>query len=162
MVEAGSGSAQAKYAFARLARANEDIERICRENSERAQPPEAFIITSESVSGALLGVSLEFLEKGQLLACPGLPLAGAAFNPDWGFPRAEINLHHDESADFGLPPGSLDALTHGNMFGYRLCPINNHEIPGVARQLAYIRAELAKPRQQHTRESRIKITATSI
>jgi hypothetical protein len=161
MVEAGSASAQAKYAFIRFAQANHDIDRICQEISERAQSTEAFFLTSESVGNALLGVSVEFLEEGQLLPCPGLPLAGAAFDPDWGFARAEINLHRDGSANFRLPFGHFDNFRDGDTSGYRLCPIDNHEIPDVIGQLAHIRAELARPRQQPARAPGIKVTVTS-
>ena len=162
MVEAGSASAQAKYAFIRFAQANQDIERICQEISDTAQPPEVFLLTSESVGNAVLGVSVEFLEEGQSLPCPGLPLAGAAFDPDWGFARAEINLHRDGSADFRLPSGHFDTFRDGDISGYRLCPIDNHEISDVIRQLAYIRAELAKPRQQPARGRGVNVTVTSV
>ena len=162
MIEAGSVSVQTNHAFIGLAQADVDIERICRESSEKAQPPEVFLLTSESVGSALLGISLAFLERGQLLPCPGLPLVGAAFDPDWGFARAEIKLHRDGSAEFCLPRDRPDTFTEGDMFGYRLCPIDNHEIPDVMSQLAYIRAELAKPRQQPATGAGIKVTVTGL
>ncbi|MHB8390954.1 MAG: hypothetical protein ACYDBH_15460 [Acidobacteriaceae bacterium] len=162
MIEAGSASTKAKPAFIGFAPTNVDVERICRESSEKSQPSEAFILTSDSVGGAMLAVNMRFLERGQLLACPGLPLLGAAFGPEWGFARAEINLNRNGSAEFCSPHGHSDTFTEGDMFGYRLCPMESHEIPGVIRQLAHIRAELAKPRQQSPRRTEIKFTVTDL
>jgi hypothetical protein len=143
------------------ARANTDIERILEECSERTQVPEVLLLTSESVDGAILAINMEFLEQGQLLACPGLPLVGAAFDPDWGFARVEIKLIPDSKADFHLAGGHFDTFRDGDTSGYRLCPIDAQEIPQLIRQLAHIRAELAKPRTTPSKNG-INIAVTEL
>lgn len=160
MIGTKSG-APVKCALVVFAQADLDIERICREYSEEANPAEVFLVTGKSMGSALMGVSLEFLERGQLLPCPGLPLAGAAFDPDWGFARAVIGLHSGGIADFRLPPGYLDTVEDRETYGYRLCPIDHHEIPEAIKQLAHIRAELAKPRQP-TKNPSINVTITPL
>jgi hypothetical protein len=104
---------------------------------------------------------MEFLEQGQLLACPGLPLVGAAFDPDWGFARAEIKLDPDGKADFRLPSGHFDTFRDGDTSRYRLCPVDAQEIPQLIRQLAHIRAELAKPRTSPSKNG-INVVATEL
>jgi hypothetical protein len=108
MIETESASAGAKDDRIVFALADVDIEGICRKYSEAAHPPDVFLVSSKSFGNALLAVSLAFLEEGQSLPCPGLPLVGAAFDPDWGFANAVIGLNRDGSADFRLPPGPFD------------------------------------------------------
>jgi hypothetical protein len=162
MIETESASAGAKDDCIVFALADVDIEGICRKYSEEAHPPEVFLVNSKSIGNALLAVSLEFLEQGQLLPCPGLPLVGAAFDPDWGFASAVIDLNRNGSADFRLPPGPFDIEGERNTYGYRLCPIDNHETPAAIQQLAHIRAELAKPRQQSGKTPGIKVMVTQL
>ena len=158
MVEAGNVSARATYEFAQ---ADMGIERILEEYSERAQPPEVLLLTSESVDGAILAINMEFLEQGQLLACPGLPLVGAAYDPNWGFARVEIKLNPDGKADFCLPGGHFDTFRDGDTSGYRLCPVDTQEIPQLIRQLEHVRVELAKPRTPPSKNG-INIAATEL
>jgi hypothetical protein len=139
-----------------------DIEGICREYSEAEAPPEAFMASSELIEGQLLAMNLEFLEEGQQLPCPGLPLAGAAFDPDWGFSQAEVGMRRDGSAEFRLPSMHFGSLASGDIYGYRMCIIDNHEVPDVIVQLAHIRAELARRRREHKRHARIRIEITKL
>jgi hypothetical protein len=125
-----------------------DIERICQGCSETENPPQIFFLSGRSLTNSLLVASVEFLEEGQLLACPGLPLAGAAFDPGWGFARAEVEIHLDGTAEFRLPFGRFETSGDRDAWGYRMCPIDNREIPHAIRELSRIRAEIAKPRKQ--------------
>jgi hypothetical protein len=147
MTELRNAPAQAGCEFIGFAQPETDIQRICRRCSERDDPPEVFLLSGDSIGNSLLVVSAEFLSEGQLLACPGLPLAGAAFDPDWGFARVEIDSHIVGSGEFRLPAGRFEDYRDGDIWGYRMCPIDNHELPRVIRQLACIRETLAKPRQ---------------
>ncbi len=148
MIETDDASAGVKDASIVSAPADVDIEDICRKYSEGEHPPEAFLVNSKSIGNALLGVSVQFLERGQLLPCPGLPLVGALFDPCWGFAHAVIGLYREGTADFRLPPGQLDVVGDSDTYGYRLCPIDNHEIPEAIKELAHVRAELARPRKK--------------
>jgi hypothetical protein len=139
-----------------------DIERICEECNERERPPEIFVLSSKSMSNALLAVKVEFLEDGQLLGCPGLPLVGAVFDPDWGFARAEVESRALQPAEFRVPKGHPNTFTSGDTWGYRLCPIDNHEIPDLIRELARIRVELAKPRNKPNGERGVAVTLTEL
>jgi hypothetical protein len=162
MTRTGSAPASVNCAYIVSTPADVDIERFCREVSEGAHPPEAFLVTSKAIAGALLGVSLEFLEQGQLMPWPGVPLVGATFDPDWGFARAVIGFDHDGSADFRLPPGPFDTEGDHDTYGYRMCPIHNNEIPEAIKHLAHIRAELAKPRQERRQKPGIEVTLTHL
>lgn len=139
-----------------------DIERICREYGEAEAPPEAFLISSELIEGQLLAINLEFLEEGQQLPCPGLPLAGAAFDPGWGFSQAEVGVRRDGSAQFRLPSMHFESLANGDLYGYRLCIIDDHEVPEVIGQLTHIRAELARHRREPKRSKGVPITITQL
>ena len=158
MIETESASAGAKDDCIVFALADVDIEGICRKHSEMAHAPDVFLVSTKSIGNALLAVSLTFLEEGQLLPCPGLPLVGAAFDPDWGFASAVIGLNRDGSADFRLPAGPFDIEGERDTCGYRLCHIDNHEIPEAIGQLAHVRLELAKPRQNPG----MKVTVTQL
>jgi hypothetical protein len=162
MIEAGNVSAQEEFASVGFAHTNLDIERICQERSEEAKPPEVFLLSCRSLANSLLAVNVEFLEKGQLVPYPRLPLFGEAFDPDWGFARAEIKLHGAGPAEFQVPPGHPDTFTNGSTWGYRVCPIDSREIPDTIAQLAHIRAELAKPRQRPSERAGSEITVTVI
>jgi hypothetical protein len=162
MIEAGCVLAQQQHRYIDYAHAIADIEHICEEYGAKEEPPEVFLVSSRSFRNSLLAVRLEFLESGQLLACPGLPLVGAAFDPDWGYARVEIVKCTDGSGEFREPTGQPDTYRDGDVSGYRLCPIDNHEIPDVITQLAHIRAELAKPRQHPSKESGIQVTLTQL
>jgi hypothetical protein len=162
MVETVNVLSQEKHASIGLAQPNIDIERICQEYSEAEKSPKVFLMSSRSVANSLVAVKVEFLEDGQHLTCPGLPLVGAAFDPDWGFARVEIELHQGKPGEFRVPSGHPDTFTSGDTWGYRLCPIENHEIPDVIRQLAHIRAELAKPRQHSETKTGIEVSITEL
>jgi hypothetical protein len=162
MIETEGASARMKDACIVFALADVDIEGICRKCSDAAQPPDVFLVSSKSIGNALLAVSLTFLEAGQLLPCPGLPLIGAAFDLDWGFASAVIGLNRDGMADFRLPAGPFDIEGERDTYGYRLCPMDNHEIPEAIGQLAHVRAELARPRQQPGKKPGSKITVTQL
>jgi hypothetical protein len=139
-----------------------EIQRVCRECSEEVNPPDVFLVTSESMGGALLGVSVMFLERGQFLPWPGLPLVGATFDPDWGFARAVTCLDRDGAGDFQLLPTPFDSEGDRNSYGYRLCPIENREIPLAIRQLEHIRAELAKPKRRSRKRPGANLTAIQL
>jgi hypothetical protein len=162
MIGTENSAARARYEVHVLAETDVDIERICREYSEEADPPEAFLATGKSIRGLLLGISLEFLERGQSLPCPGLPLVGAAFGPDGGFARAVISLNRNGSGVFRLPSGTFESAECRDTYGYRLCPIDGNEIPEAISQLGHIRAELAKPKQGHTKKPGIEVTVTRL
>lgn len=162
MIETKGAPMRAKHAFIVSAREDLDVERICRECSEEACPPEVFLVNCKSIGNALLGVRLEYLEQGQLLLWPGLPLVGATFDLDWGFASAVIGLGRDGSTDFRSPEGLFDVAGDRDTFGYRLCPIDDHEIQEAIEQIAQIRAELAKPRQQHRKKLGIEVTVTQL
>jgi hypothetical protein len=153
---------QAQYGIVEPEMRTGDIERICQECGERERPPEVFLMSSRSIGNALLAVKVEFLEDGQLLGCPGLPLVGAVFDPDWGFARAEIESRELQPTEFRVPKGHPDTFTGGDTWGYRLCPIGSYEIPDVIGELAHIRTELAKPRSRPNREPAVKITLTEL
>ncbi|MFZ1014676.1 MAG: hypothetical protein WAN28_15135, partial [Terracidiphilus sp.] len=53
------------------------IEKICRERAETPNPSEAFLISDPSVENCLLAAYTTFLERGENLRWPGLPLLGA-------------------------------------------------------------------------------------
>jgi hypothetical protein len=162
MLEACVSSAQEKCAVIGFEQPNVDIERICQERSEEPKPPDVFLLSSRSILNSLLAVSRQFLEDGQLLACPGPPLVGSVFGPDWGYAFAEIELRKDGASEFRLPLGRFEDYRDGDIWGYRMCPIDNHEILEAIRQLAHIRAELAKPRQQPSGGTGIKVTVTEL
>ena len=153
---------QAQYGIVGTEMRIGDIERICQECSERERPPEVFLMSSKSMRNALLAVKVQFLEDGQLLGCPGLPLVGAEFDPDWGFARAEIELRDLQPAEFRVPKGHPDTFTSGDIWGYRFCPIGSYEITDAIRELARIRAELAKPRSKPNGEPGVGVTLTEL
>ena len=160
--KACDASVQERFGFIGREMPDVDIEQICQERSEMENPPGAFLLSVGSAANSLLAVRVEFLEDGQLLPCPPPPLAGATFDPDWGYARAEIELLQGQSAEFRLPQGRFETFRDGDTWGYRMCPIDNCEIPNVVRQLARIRAELAKPRHQAATETGIKVTITEL
>jgi hypothetical protein len=152
-------AAQASWTFTASSPVNVDIEAICRECAYQANPPEVFLVTSKSSGNALLGVSLEFLERAQQLSCPGLPFVGAAFGPDWGFARVEFGSREDGLMEFRLLPGPFLIEDHDS-YGYRLCPLEHHEVTKGTAQLAHIRTQLATTTQQHAMNSNLMITVT--
>lgn len=139
-----------------------DIERICREYGDAEAPPEAFIVSSKLIEGQLLAINLEFLEEGQQLPCPGLPLAGAAFNPDWGFSQVEVGLRRDGSAEFRLPSIHFESLASGDIHGYRFCILDDHEVPEVIGQLTHIRGEFARLRIETQKRQGVRVTITQL
>lgn len=139
-----------------------DIERICREYGEAEAPPKAFIVSSKLIEGQLLAVNLEFLEEGQQLPCPGLPVAGAAFDPDWGFSQVEVALRLDGSAEFRLPSIHFETLASGDIHGYRFCILDDHEVPEVIGQLADIRREFARRRSETQKHEGVRLTITQV
>jgi len=139
-----------------------DIERICQEYSQADAPPEAFMVSSKLIEGQLLAINLALLEEGQQLPCPGLPLAGAAFDPSWGFSQAEVGVRRDGSAQFRLPSMHFESLAKGDLYGYRLCIIDDDEAPEVIGQLAHIRAELARHHGEPKRSNGVQITITQL
>jgi hypothetical protein len=162
MTDTWSVSAQAKQTFFVSVAPDLDIEYICREFGEEEDPPNAFLVSGEAIADQLLAISLKFLEEGQQLPCPGLPLAGAAFDPDWGFSQAEVAVRRDGTAEFRLPSVHFETLASGDVYGYRLCIIDNHEVPEVIGQLAHIRAELTKRRREPRENTGVQITITQL
>jgi hypothetical protein len=141
----------------------QDIDGICCKLSQEANPPEAFLVASDSIEGQLLGVSIFFLEDGQQLPCPGPPLTGAAFGPDWGFSQAEVGKRPDGSLGFRLPNTTFENLANGSSHGYRLDIIDDHEVTGAIRQLASIRAKLLKHRvRKHAEHSGSEVNITRL
>ncbi len=162
MTEACVVSAKKKRITVGSAKPAMNIDSICQECSERENAPEAFLLSNTSFGNSLLAVSTFFLEDGQLLNCPGLPLVGAVFDPDWGFSRAELKQRHGSRAEFRVPSGHPDTFTSGSTWGYRLCPIDNSEIPDLIKQLVHIRTELARPRKQPNAKAGLKSTVTEL
>jgi hypothetical protein len=160
MTETGSASATQNLFVSAVPEV--DIERICRECSEEEDPPEAFIVSSEAITGHLLAIGMEFLEAGQQLPCPGLPLAGAALDPDWGFSCAEVGTRRDGSIEFRLPSIHFESLATGDIYGYRLCIIDDHEVPEVICQLAQVRTELARHRPELKNQAGFRIAFTRL
>src|SRR5579859_7525996 len=138
------------------------VEEICRKCSEDQQPPEAFLVASISTANQLLGVSLPFLEQGQSLPCPGLPLVGAAFDPTWGFAEATVGKCEGRLADFRAPISRFDMGEHGDTYGYRLCPIDVEQIPVAIGQLARIRAEMDKMNRRPKQMSVAKVAISRL
>src|ERR1700722_15657023 len=158
MIESGGLSVKSDCITIDFALSDMDIERICQEFSVRENPPQIFLLSGRTVANSLLVASVEFLEDGQLLACPGLPLAGAAFDPGWGFPRAEIEIHQEGTAEFRLPLRGFETSLDGNTWGYRMCLIDNQETPNAIRELSHIRTEIAKPRKRGLEEKGATVT----
>jgi hypothetical protein len=154
--------AHANQALHLTAASELDIERICREYGEAEAPPEAFTVSSKLIEGQLLALNLEFLEEGQQLPCPGLPLAGAVFDPDWGFSQVEVGLRRDGSAEFRLPSIHFESLANGDVYGYRFCILDDHEVPEVVDQLAHIREELARRRGETEKYEGVHVTITQM
>jgi hypothetical protein len=162
MVAVGNGSEQLGYEFIGFAQTQMDIQRICQRCSERANPPDIFLLSSDSIGNSLLVVSVEFLSEGQSLACPGLPLVGDAFDPDWGFAQAEMDSTIPGTPQFRLPAGRFETYRDGDIWGYRMCPIDDHELPRAIRQLARIRETLARPRESEILGAGVEATVTAL
>jgi hypothetical protein len=162
MTQTSGVSAQANHTLFVTAACEVDIERICREYGEAEAPPEAFMISSKLIAGQLLAINLEFLEEGQQLPCPGLPLAGAAFDPDWGFSQAEVGLRRDGSAEFRLPSIHFESLATGDIYGYRFCILDDHEVPEAIGQLAHIRGEFARRRGETQKHESVRVMITQV
>jgi hypothetical protein len=162
VVETGNVSLRAKQTFFVCAPSDFDVERICREYSEEEYPPQALIVTSELIAGQLLAISLEFLAEGQQLPWPGQPLAGATFGPDWGFSQVEVGMRSDGSAEFRLPSVHFENLANGDIWGYRLCIIDPHEVAEAVQQVARIRAELAQRHSERKRRVGVEIAITHL
>jgi hypothetical protein len=126
---------------------NADIERICQERSEQEKPPQAFIISGVLIRNSLLAMRRDFLDEGQGLGWPRRQLLGATFDPDWGFAFAELNVRTDADTEFAAPSCRFEDSAIGDTWGYRLCPMEDREIPEVIGQVAQIRRELSKPRE---------------
>jgi hypothetical protein len=123
------------------------IERVFREHSERPQPPEAFLISDDMVANLLLVVSVDFLGRGQSLLGLGLPLVGAVFDPDWGF--SGISIVRDSRGTKFICPDRISE--DGDVWGYRMCPIENRELPSALAQLTDVRSALAKHKKHELR-----------
>lgn len=138
---------------------NLDIEIICQDYGQGANPPDAFLVAGDEIGGQLLCVSIFFLEDGQQVPCPGLPFLGAAFGPDWGFSQAEVGIRANGSVGFRLPQVNADALSVGDLYGYRLCVIEDHEVPKLIRQLAQIRTQLGPHKGSYNKpQSVVRVT----
>jgi hypothetical protein len=162
MTQSPGVSAQANQTLYITAASELDIERICREYGEAEAPPEAFMISSKLIEGQLLAVNLEFLEEGQQLRCPELPLAGAALDPDWGFSQVEVGLRRDGFAEFRLPSIHFESLATGDIHGYRFCILDDHEVAEVIGQLTHIRGEFARRRSETQRPEGVRVTITQV
>ncbi len=148
MIENGIAPEREDASFIRFAESEADVERICEFCSCQENSPDVLLLSGYSTGNSLLLVRRGFLEEGQSLACPGLPLDGAAFDPDWGFARAQVEMRRDGSSQFRLPPGRFETLMEGDAWGYRMSPVENNDLPGILRQLKHIRASLARPRER--------------
>lgn len=135
------------------------IERKLSAASERQNPPDAIVLSSPKVKNRLLAVNLQFLESGQTLPLPGCALAGAVFNPGWGFSQAEIAQLPDGSAEFRLPNASYENLDNGDVYGYRVCPIDDRELGTTRGELRNVRRALSLAKGV-TRSARETQTAT--
>ena len=120
-----------------------DIGRICELEIETTKPSDAFLISHSGMAETLLCVRLGFLEEGQRLPCPGLPLAGAVFDPGWGFASVTIQHAIQGVGRFSIRSNNLHNSVQGDIFGYRVCPVSGPELPQIGRDLASIRARLA-------------------
>lgn len=132
------GNAASEITFA-------EVEQVCQEQCERDDSPQAFVVGGVLTANSLMAVKRDFLEDGQCLTWPGLPLAGATFDPNWGFALAEVTRGDGGSARFVPPSRAIDASSSGDTWGYRLCPIDHCEITEAIAQLARIRSKLSSP-----------------
>ena len=121
--------------------AREEIGLLCKTLSESADNPQVVLISSDRCVNKLLAIRLLFLETGQTLDCPGLPLIGAAFNPTWGFAEA-ASVQEPGDSRFEAPLNRNDLGEVGDVHGFRFCPISEDEIPTVISQLKQIKAAL--------------------
>jgi len=138
-----------------------DLAKICQECSEADSPAEAMLI-SGNTNEHVLAINLQFLEEGQQLPCPGLPLAGAVFDPSWGFTQIEMARTPDGATRIHLPLTNSDDLSQGSIFGYRVCVIEDNELASVTHQLARIRAELGSLKNRLSAKQEDGITLSSI
>jgi len=118
------------------------IERICRERAETSHPAEAFLIRDTSVENCLLAAYITFLERGEDLRWPGLPLLGATFNLSWGFSTVDVVARRDGSKIFEPPSRPFEEFALSDTSGYRFCPVEIEELPKVLQELANIRKEV--------------------
>jgi hypothetical protein len=123
-----------------------EIEKICTDCSELPDPPQAFLVSASSSRNSLLAVGTEFLNEGEGLQWPGLPLLGATFDLDWGYAFIDLKNRSDGSLEFQQPSGRFEDFAVGDTCGYRLYPLDNQEIPTLLCELSKIRNELSERR----------------
>ena len=115
------------------------IEEICEKRSQLRTSTMVFLINTDVVRNSLLAVNLKFLEKGPTQIKLGLPLCGATFDLNWGFPYVDINKYSDDVSGFEPPDYRFEDPASRDTWGYRFCPVENDEIPAMICELANIR-----------------------
>lgn len=123
-----------------------EIERICQYRSELSDPPQAFLISTDSTQNSLLAVRADFLDCGEGLSWPDMPLLGAAFNLDWGYAFVDVITASNGLVRFEQPSCRFEYSAKGDTWGYRFCPVENCEISKLINQLSDIRKRLSEPR----------------
>jgi hypothetical protein len=139
-----------------------EIEKICRERSELPRPPQAFLLSASSSKNSLLAVETEFLNEGEGLRWPGLPLLEATFDLDWGYAFIDVGNCPDGSTEFQQPSGRFEDFAVGDTCGYRLCPLENSEIPKLLAELSNIRDELSQGRARAPKHVSNQVTITHL
>jgi hypothetical protein len=125
---------------------NEEIEQTCRNQSEVQIPPQVFFIKSSKMRNSLLAVRTDFLDEGEGMPWPGLPLLRASFNLDWGYAFVDVKADAEAKSKFEQPSCRFEDSATGDTWGYRLCPVDDCEIIKTLEELAHIRLKLSQPR----------------
>lgn len=139
-----------------------EIETICKIRSELSEPPQAFLISVDSMRNSLLAVRTEFLGNGEGLSWPGLPFLGATFDLSWGYAFVDVSKCEDGDAEFKQPSCRFEDSAVGDTWGYRFCPIDANQIPKMIHELGHIRIELSKPKARSAAQLSMPVTITDL
>jgi hypothetical protein len=139
-----------------------DIEQICQNRSELAFPPQAFLICADSTQNSLLAVSIDFLDGGEGLPWPGIPLLGATLNLDWGYAFVHVINEPNGLVRFEQPSCRFEDSAVGDVWGYRFYPVDNREIPKLLNEFASIRSELSERRTCASRPLTPRLVVTDL
>ena len=139
-----------------------EIRKICQHQSEIPNPPQAFLISADSMQNSLLAVRTDFLDDGEGLPWPGMPLLGATFSLDWGYAFVDVSKNTNVSAKFEQPACRFEDAAVGDTWGYRLCPVDDRELPKILDELAYIRNELSQRAASASRQSKTQIIVADL
>jgi len=120
------------------------IKRICQDRGESQEPPQAFLVSTSCTQNSLLAVRTDFLDRGEGLPWPGLPLLGATFDLDWGYAYVDVQIRADGATVFEQPFGRFEDSETGDIYGYRFCPVDDSGLPQTIRELGRIRKELTR------------------